>query len=114
MKDDDLLILSFEDARALHAWLVENHASSSGIWLRIYRKGGKLPSVSFLEVLDEGLCFGWSESQRRPYDQTSYLQRFSPRSTPGTQSRRNLERAQALIRAGRMTPAGLRALGMEG
>jgi hypothetical protein len=61
----------------------------------------------------EGLCVGWSESSRRSYDGTSYLQRFTPRKTIGTQSKRNLERARILVRAGRMTSAGLKALGWD-
>jgi uncharacterized protein YdeI (YjbR/CyaY-like superfamily) len=113
MTSSELPILTFADAPALRAWLSDQHAVSAGIWLRIYKKASGMRSVTFLEVVDEGLCFGWSESRRRPYDQDSYLQCFTPRRTVGTQSQRNLERARALIQAGRMTPAGLRALGIE-
>jgi uncharacterized protein YdeI (YjbR/CyaY-like superfamily) len=62
-------------------------------------------------VLDEGLCFGWSESTRRKYDNVSYLQKFTPRNSVGTQSARNLARVQLLIEQGKMTPLGLTALG---
>jgi uncharacterized protein YdeI (YjbR/CyaY-like superfamily) len=81
------------------------------MWLRIFKKNAGVPGPSFNDVLDEGLCFGWSESSRRAYDEVSYLQCFTPRKTIGTQSRRNLERARALISEGRMTPSGLKALG---
>jgi uncharacterized protein YdeI (YjbR/CyaY-like superfamily) len=113
MSNDDLPILAFRDSQALRSWLEENHAASAGIWLRIFKKASAVPSVSFEEVLDEGLCFGWSESKRRACDRDSYLQRFTPRKSAGTQSMRNLERARALIQAGRMTPSGLKALGLE-
>ena len=109
----DLPILTFESAAELRAWLEANHASSGGIWLRIFKKHAAAASVSFEQVLDAGLCFGWSESSRRSFDQHSYLQRFTPRKARGTQSPRNRERARRLIEAGRMTPAGLRALGLE-
>jgi uncharacterized protein YdeI (YjbR/CyaY-like superfamily) len=113
MSPDELPILTFSSANDLHSWLEHHHARSSGIWLRIFKKSSGIPSVSFEEVLDEGLCFGWSESLRRSYDDVSYLQRFTPRKTVGTQSKRNVERARALIRAGRMTPSGLKALGLD-
>lgn len=113
MSLDELPTLTFRSANDLHIWLEHHHAQSHGIWLRIFKKRAGIPSVSFEEVLDAGLCFGWSESSRRSYDHDSYLQRFTPRKTIGTQSKRNLERARALIDAGRMTPSGLKALGLD-
>ncbi|MBL8057423.1 MAG: hypothetical protein JNK29_12025 [Anaerolineales bacterium] len=110
---DELPILAFASAGELHAWLAAHHATSPGIWLRIFKKSSGRASVSFEAVLDEGLCFGWSESARRAYDDVSYLQRFTPRRTLGTHSPRNKARARALIRAGRMTPAGRQALGLK-
>lgn len=107
---DDLPILEFDTGDALRAWLDAHHASSDGVWLRIYKKRSGRRSVTFEQVLDEGLCFGWSESKRRSYDELSYLQRFTPRKSVGTRSARNLARANALERQGRMTQAGLAAL----
>lgn len=110
---DDLPILDFKTSDELRAWLEEHHDSSGGMWLRIYKKKSGIQSVTFEQVLDEGLCFGWSESKRRKYDSDSYLQRFTPRKSIGTTSARNLARAELLIRQGRMTPSGLKALGKE-
>jgi uncharacterized protein YdeI (YjbR/CyaY-like superfamily) len=109
----DLPILSFDCAADLRRWLELHHATSRGMWLRIYKAGAKIPSVTFLEVLDEGLCFGWSESTRRRGDEHSYLQRFTPRRAAGTASQRNRGRVDRLIREGRMTPAGVAALGAK-
>ena len=103
-------ILAFETSDALHDWLEDHHDTSAGIWLRIYKKGSGNRSVTFEQVLDEGLCFGWSESMRRRYDEESYLQKFAPRKVVGTQSARNLARARLLIEQGRMKPSGLAAL----
>ena len=71
-----------------------------------------IKSVSFHELLEEGLCFGWSESQRRRYDEQSYLQKFTPRRAKKTQSERNLQLVEKLTREGRMQAAGYRALGL--
>ena len=108
---DNLPILEFETSVELRAWLEEHHASSEGMWLRIYKKHSGIRSVTFEQVLDEGLCFGWSESTRQKYDDVSYLQKFTPRKSIGTQSTRNLARTKLLIQQGRMKPSGLIALG---
>jgi uncharacterized protein YdeI (YjbR/CyaY-like superfamily) len=108
---DNLPILEFETADELRAWLEDHHDSSKGMWLRIYKKNSGIRSVTFEQVLDEGLCFGWSESTRRRYDSDSYLQKFTPRKSVGTQSVRNLARAKLLVEQGKMKPSGLIALG---
>src|SRR3954451_6792498 len=93
----DAPALSFESGAALRQWLETHHATSGGIWVRLYKVRSGRPTVTFLEVLDEGLCFGWSESQRRSWDDESYLQRFGPRRRRGTTSERNRKRAERLI-----------------
>jgi uncharacterized protein YdeI (YjbR/CyaY-like superfamily) len=110
---EELPVLEFQSADDLRSWLENNHQTSSGIWIRIYKKHSGVKSVAFEEVLDEGLCFGWSESMRRKGDDKSYLQRFTPRRKIGTVSKRNLEHAERLIQEGKMTAAGLKALGIE-
>jgi len=90
--------------------LLQNHATSEGIWVRIGKANSGLPSITFDELLDEGLCFGWSESMRRKGDSQSYLQRFTPRRTKGAKSKRNQERIKRLIQEGKMTSAGLEVL----
>jgi uncharacterized protein YdeI (YjbR/CyaY-like superfamily) len=109
----DLPILSFENVAALRAWLLVNHATSAGILVRIFKGRSGAASVSFEDLLDEGLCFGWSESTRLPGDSSYYLQKFTPRKTRGTASPRNRSHAARLIEEGRMTPAGLLALGSD-
>lgn len=109
---DDLPVISFNDLTALHQWLADHHATSKGIWVRVYKRHSGVPSVTFEELLEEGLCFGWSESLRIRGDVQSYLQKFTPRKTKGTTSERNLMLVEKLITEGRMTPAGYEALGL--
>lgn len=110
---DELPIVSFADLSALHRWLEDHHATSNGIWVRVYKRHSGVPSITFEELLEEGLCFGWSESLRIRGDEQSYLQKFTPRKTKGTTSGRNLRLAEKLIAEGRMTPAGREALGLR-
>ena len=111
MTQQDLPIMSFKNVADLRRWLELNHESSAGIFVRIYKKSSSQASVGFEDVLEEGLCFGWSESLRLKGDAVSYLQKFTPRKTKGTTSERNIRYAKRLITEGRMTPAGLKALG---
>jgi uncharacterized protein YdeI (YjbR/CyaY-like superfamily) len=112
MKDtkNKLPVLSFKTSDALRNWLTSNHATSTGIWLRIYKKNSRIESVTFEEVLDEGLCFGWSESIRHKGDDKSYLQLFTPRRGQSTTSKRNLEHIKRLIKEKKMMPSGLKAI----
>lgn len=109
--NDDLPIIEFAHVAELRQWLECNHASSNGIYVRIYKKDSGIASVRFEDVLDEGLCFGWSESIRLKGDVTSYLQKFTPRKTHGTTSERNQRHVERLIQEGRMTAAGRRVIG---
>lgn len=107
----ELPIKTFANRTVLRAWLHANHTQSKGVYIRIYKKMSGVESVTFEEILDEGLCFGWSENKRLPYDKASYLQRFTPRASKGTRSVRNINHAKQLIKDGLMTSAGLDALG---
>jgi len=110
---DDLPVMEFKSGEELREWLRVNHSTSPGIWIRVFNKQSKVESVTFEELLDEGLCFGWSESMRRGYDEVSYLQRFTPRKVKGTMSKRNLDRVEVLISRGKMTQQGLFILGID-
>ena len=110
--DLDLPVMSFEDGSTLRAWLAENHDQSSGLWVRIFNSHAGVSSVSFEDLLEQGLCFGWSESKRVRGDETFYLQRFTPRRHPGTTSDRNRKLARRLLAEGKMTQSGLKALEM--
>lgn len=104
---DDLPILLFAGPAELEAWLELNAGESEGLWLKIAKKGAPEPSVTYAEALALALCFGWIDSQKRGLDETHFLQRFTPRRPRGRWSRINREKAEALIAAGSMRPAGL-------
>jgi uncharacterized protein YdeI (YjbR/CyaY-like superfamily) len=107
----ELETISFATAEQLWSWLESHHAVHPGIWVHLQKTHSGVPSVSFHDVLEAGIAYGWSESTRRGHDATSYLQKFTPRRTRGTASVRNLAIADRLEAEGRMTPAGRQALG---
>jgi uncharacterized protein YdeI (YjbR/CyaY-like superfamily) len=104
---DELPIHLFAGPQDLEEWLEGNHDSSDGVWLKIAKKGADEPSVTYGEALELALCFGWIDSQKRGFDDRHFLQRFTPRRPRGRWSKINREKAEALIKSGRMRPAGL-------
>lgn len=102
-----LPILAFADAAALEAWLAEQPPGSAGIWLKLAKKGSGIASVSKAEAVDAALCHGWIDGLMNPYDEKSWLIRFTPRKARSKWSQINRERAEALIAEGRMRSAGL-------
>jgi uncharacterized protein YdeI (YjbR/CyaY-like superfamily) len=99
--------LAFDGAAQWESWLEQHHADRSEAWLRIAKKGSGLPLITITEALDVALCFGWIDGQRRSYDESSYVQRYCPRRAASSWSQVNRAKAEALLAAGRMRPAGL-------
>ena len=97
-----------EDQAAWLSWLRKNHATSSGVWLRIAKKSARVRSVSYLQAVDAALCFGWIDGQKKGDDESYWLQRFTPRSEKSIWSKINREKAIRLIARGQMKAAGLR------
>ena len=108
MSEQDLPVLAFGSAADWQAWLESEHATSDGIWLKIGKKTAPEPSVSYAEALEVALCFGWIDGQKRSLDEDYWLQRFTPRKPGSRWSKINTDKADALIAAGRMQPAGQR------
>ena len=107
MSADELPIVLFASPAELEAWLEQEGAGSTGVWLKIAKKDSGVKSVSYAEALEVALCFGWIDSQKRGLDEKHFLQRFTPRRPRGRWSRINREKAEGLIESGRMLPAGL-------
>jgi uncharacterized protein YdeI (YjbR/CyaY-like superfamily) len=100
--------LTFAAAAEWEAWLERNHADAGEAWLRIARKTSDHVTVTHDEALDVAICFGWIDAVRHKGDDAFFLQRFTPRRPRSRWSKRNCAKAEALIRDGRMRPAGLR------
>lgn len=95
------------DAAAWRAWLDEHEAVSEGVWLVMAKKGTASPtSLSYADALQEALCSGWIDGQRRSRDDATFLQRFTPRRRGSVWSVRNTKYVTALIVQGRMRPRG--------
>lgn len=54
----DQPVLSFDTTSDWRAWLDTHHATTDGIWLRIYKKDSGITKVNYDQALDEALCYG--------------------------------------------------------
>jgi uncharacterized protein YdeI (YjbR/CyaY-like superfamily) len=100
----------FKSQTAWTTWLDKNHARSAGVWLKIAKKDSGVKSVSYAEAVEAALCYGWIDGQAKGLDESAYLQRFTPRGPRSIWSKINRTKAEALIKSGRMQPAGLAAI----
>ena len=99
----------FASAAALRAWLEDNHAAATELWVGFYRRGSGKTSITWQELVDEELSFGWIDGVRKGIDDVSYSNRITPRKPRSTWSAINIARAKELIALGRMRPAGIKA-----
>lgn len=100
-------VLDLADADAWAAWLEANHELRRDAWLRIAKRRSGIATIGITDALDVALCFGWIDGHRKGLDEVSFLQRYSRRTARSSWSAVNVAKAEALIAAGRMRPAGL-------
>ena len=100
---DELIV---GDAEGLRAWLSGNHATSTGVWLALSKKGGTVTTLTWQQAVDEALCFGWIDGQARKRDQETSWIRFTPRTPRSSWSQRNVAHVARLEAQGRMLPPG--------
>ncbi|QMV42056.1 YdeI/OmpD-associated family protein [Cohnella cholangitidis] len=98
--------IDFADSAAWETWLSNHHDRQQDAWLRIAKKGSGVSSIVISEALDIALCYGWIDSHRKSFDQSYYLQRYSPRRKKSPWSLVNVQKAEELIGTGRMKAPG--------
>jgi uncharacterized protein YdeI (YjbR/CyaY-like superfamily) len=102
-----LPVQHFERQKDWANWLTKNHRSSHGLWLQFAKKGADIPSISYDEAVEVALCFGWIDGQKQTHSEQFWLQKFTRRSDKSIWSKINKNKALALIKTGKMKPAGL-------
>jgi uncharacterized protein YdeI (YjbR/CyaY-like superfamily) len=105
---DTKKIRSFCTDADLERWLSTNHQRETELWLRIFKKGSGVETVTPAQALDVALCWGWIDGIRKGLDDRSFLQRYTPRRAKSAWSQINRDHVTRLIAAGRMTPYGQR------
>ena len=106
----DFEIVAFASAKQWERWLAKNHGKTEGVWIRFFKKGANVASVSYDEALLVALCYGWIDGQVRGQDERCYIHKFTPRRAKSIWSKRNCQLVEQLIGEGRMKSAGLKAM----
>lgn len=95
------------DVHAWRAWLDVHEDDPAGVWLVLAKKGTTTPTtLTYDQALDEALCSGWIDGQKRSYDAATFLQRFTPRRPRSIWSLRNVGHIARLETEGRMRARG--------
>lgn len=99
----------FPSAAHLRRWLERHHAAATELWVGFYKRHTGRPSITWPELVDQVLCFGWIDGIRRSLDADRYAIRITPRKRGSGWSAVNLRRVKRLTQQGLMAPAGLAA-----
>ena len=101
-------IRAFRSEAAFESWLRANHAREPEVWIKMYKKGSGVPTVTQAQAIDIALCWGWIDGLRKAFDHRAFLQRFTPRRPKSIWSQINRDNVARLTALGRMTPHGQR------
>ena len=102
-----LRIKHFPTPKDLEEWLTLNHAIQEELWVKIFKKGSGIQSVSWDDLVVEILCWGWIDGIKKSLNHQAYLQRITPRTARSSWSKRNTKHVERLINEGRMKESGL-------
>ena len=90
-------------------WLEKRHRETRELWVGFHKKSSGQASITWPEAVDEALCFGWIDGQRKGLDEVAYAIRFTPRKPGSIWSVANVKRVEELRAQRRMQPVGLEA-----
>ena len=99
-----------KNSMAWRKWLAKNHLNEKSVWLIIYKKDSKTPSITYSEAVDQALCFGWIDSKPNKRDEISFYQFFAKRKPKSNWSKINKEKIEHLISEDLMTDSGMLAI----
>jgi uncharacterized protein YdeI (YjbR/CyaY-like superfamily) len=102
-------VIFFASPTELRDWLTRHSESEAELWVGFHRKATGRASVSWAEVVDQALCFGWIDGIRKKLDEETFTNRLTPRKRGSTWSALNIKRVGELEKEGLLQPAGRRA-----
>ena len=104
---DPRKVHEFEDQRAFESWLRKNWNKEQEVWIKIHKVRSGLPSITPQDAIDVCLCWGWIDGIRKGLDETSFLQRYTPRTKKSIWSQINIAKVERLAQQRRMQPPGV-------
>ena len=101
-----------EDVAQLRQWLEKNHSRKESVWLVTLKKGFGSRYISYDDLVDELICFGWVDSLPKNLDEEKTMRRISPRNPKSNWSKVNKQRDERLTKAGKMEEPGLKVVAL--
>ena len=83
------LQLYFPTDTAWRNWLHDNHTSSAGVYLILYKVSSPTQSMRWEEAVKVALCYGWIDSTVKRLDHEKRQQYFTPRKHKSVWSKLN-------------------------
>jgi uncharacterized protein YdeI (YjbR/CyaY-like superfamily) len=108
MKRAELLYAA--DRNQWQEWLQKNHNTKKEVWLVFYKKHTGKPTIHYDDAVEKALCFGWVDSIIKRLDDDRCARKFTPRKSKSKWSETNRKRAEHMIKEGKMTKTGFRAI----
>ena len=103
-------MILFRDQAAWNTWLEANYAMSEGVWIKISKSISAIETLTLPQAIEVALCYGWIDGRQKPAADDAFLQHFVPRSPKSLWSVRSSRKAEELVKAGKMKPAGIRQI----
>jgi uncharacterized protein YdeI (YjbR/CyaY-like superfamily) len=91
-------------------WLQKNYATQPHVWLILYKKNAGVPTLTYDEVVEECLCYGWIDSKPNKRDDKSYFLFIAPRKPKSVWSALNKTRIEKLLKQNKMAAPGLQKI----
>lgn len=99
-------VIFFASPAELRAWFEANHETAPDLWVGYHRKHTGMSSITWQDLVDQELCFGWIDSVRYSLDEDRSAQRVTPRRKRSVWSAINIRRFGELEAMGLVHPAG--------
>ncbi len=99
----------FTDQNDLRRWLDQNHDKETEMLVGLYKKGSGKENMSWSELVDQVLCYGWIDGKSKSIDDEKWCIRITPRKSTSIWSAVNINKMEVLTKAGLMKPPGLKA-----
>lgn len=91
----------------LRNWLAENYQRKESVWLVTFKKSVPEKYVSYDEIVEEVICFGWIDSRISKLDAERSMLLISPRKRSSKWSKVNKDRVEKLEMLGLLLPPGI-------
>lgn len=98
--------LEVRNPKGFMTWLKKYGLSSKEIWLVIYKKSSGKRTVTYEQLVEAALCYGWIDGLMKSIDDEKYAQRFTPRRKNSNWTETNRSIARRLLAEGLMSEAG--------